>query len=243
MRAPQFTSWILWIPTSILELFAFLGALLLYPLGWSRRYCTSGEQGTGTPILLVHGYLHNASAWPYFLHHLRRHDHGPIYMLNLGHPFCSLHTYVEKVERKAQAIQTATGHSRLILIGHSMGGVVCSLYATTRAPRDSLQRIITIGSPVQGTHLAHIALSRCGRELIPGSPLLQELAHAARTRTDLSFHHITATKDVIAFPPRNTTFDTAHDHLIVHQLGHISLLYAPPVIRQVLLWLRDSKGV
>ncbi len=231
-----------WIYSIITEAIALISALLLYPLGWSKRYQIAGEKGKGTPILLVHGYLHNSSAWPYIRNRLQRAGHGPIYTINLGHPFRSLQTHAGAVHKKVEEIRQATSQPHLILIGHSMGGVVASLYAATIAPRGVVKQIITLGSPLKGTLLAHIALGRCGRELIPGSPTLHALAQAVHARTDLQFHHITSNTDGVVFPPKNTCFDGTKSHYVVNHLGHMAILYAPSISDQLLYWMRPSSS-
>lgn len=79
---------------------------------------------------------------------------GPIYTIDLGSPFLSIEEYAEKVKEKAKQIAHETGHTKLALIGHSMGGLVSAYYAIHLAPEGSIRSVITLGSPMQGTKVA-----------------------------------------------------------------------------------------
>src|SRR5690606_4003673 len=128
------------------------------------------------PILLVHGYLNNSSAWSHYLDVLPKQGLGPVYAIDLGHPFLPLSAYAHKVKEKAEEIRKQTGRGDLVLIGHSMGGIVSSLYAAKLAEKGSVTDLFTIGSPLSGAPMAAMAgIGPNGREMREGSPLLAEI--------------------------------------------------------------------
>jgi triacylglycerol esterase/lipase EstA (alpha/beta hydrolase family) len=172
-----------------------MGAVFLKPFAYFSQKRVVHAKNEGRPILLVHGYLHNATAWVYQKQRLAEEGFGPIYVLNLKKPFASIVAHAEQLKEKALEIQQETGRSDLILIGHSMGGLVCSWYATQLAPRGKVTDLITIGSPLRGTTLAKVGLGSNAREMERDSLFLYELQKAIQKSRSTRFYHIASMTD------------------------------------------------
>src|SRR5260221_11174004 len=82
-----------------------------------------------TPILLVHGYRQNQMDWIWFRAQLKNQQVGPVYSINLSPPTASIADLAQLIQKKVKSIQEETQQSQIILIGHSMGGLVSSYYA------------------------------------------------------------------------------------------------------------------
>lgn len=223
-----------WTHAMTFEFFALIGVPLL-------RLFTSREtiSGKGKPILLVHGYVNNGSVWIFQKMWLKKAGLGPIYTINLGHPFRSIQEYAEKVKTKAEEIALETGRSDLILIGHSMGGLVSSLYALTLAKPGTVTDIITIGSPLEGTPVACIALGPNGREMECNSKLIKQLQDAMAKNRQIRFHHIATKSDQLVIPG-HTAVIADNNHFIIEDIGHASLLYSPRVTDKICEWIRGN---
>lgn len=193
--------------------------------------------GKGKPILLVHGYLNHSSVWTFQKRKFEKGGFGPIYTITLRHPFRSIRTYAEKVKIKAEAIAAETGRKDLILIGHSMGGLVSSLYATTLAAPGTVTDVITIGSPFVGTPMARIALGQNAREMEPNSPFLQQLLIAMAKNRQIRFHHIATKTDQLVIPGQSAVIKE-NPHFIYEDIGHAGLLYSTRVADKISEWLR-----
>jgi pimeloyl-ACP methyl ester carboxylesterase len=227
-----------WIWAMMVESFAVLFSILLRPLGFFKNQSRPLGDLHGTPILLIHGYLHNSSAW-FFLEKALAHLHiGPVYTLNLGFPFRSIEAYASIVQKKAEEIAEQTGNRDLILIGHSMGGLVASQYATTRRHAHGKLNVITIGSPLQGTHAAWIALGPNGKQMRPNSTFTQALQQAIKAATDTDFYHIGSSTDQLILPASSAFPGNApHREYKLSGIGHISLLFSRKVLLQIKTWL------
>jgi triacylglycerol esterase/lipase EstA (alpha/beta hydrolase family) len=66
----------------------------------------------------------------------------------------------------------------VILVGHSMGGLVARAYLQ-RHGESRVAGLVTLGTPHQGSRLAHIGYGENARQMRPGSPWLQALASPA----------------------------------------------------------------
>lgn len=193
----------------------------------------------GKPILLVHGYLHNASGWKRMLKRLSKQGIGPIYTINLGHPFLPLTEYAKRVEAKAKEIRRASGRDDLILIGHSMGGVVSSLYATRLAKEGSVTDVFTLGSPLSGSRLARqFGVGPSGREMRPDSPLLAEIRNSIQAKPNIRFYHAGSDADLLV--SADSALSGSGKQLRVTDLGHMGLLTSEKITDWIANELRSS---
>lgn len=222
------------------EVFALLAVIMLYPLGFISFEPKSNKTLFGQPILLVHGYLHNSSAWLYMKRRLKAEGFGPLYTINLGSPLHSIEEYAEQVKEKAQEIARQTGRSDLTIIGHSMGGLVGSYYAANLAPQDTVKNVITLGSPLNGTKLAGIGIGECAKEMRYQSNFVKALNEAI-SRVSTRFFNITSQSDLIVVPNDSAKFsDPKCESNAIPDLGHISYLFSDSVADNVLDYLQRS---
>lgn len=195
-------------------------------------------KGTKKVTLCVHGFLHNKSAWIGIKPYLNEcSEAGPVFSLNLGHPFQSIEDYTRYVQEKIKSIKEMAGNEDLEinLVGHSMGGLVCANYATKYAAEDKVRvaKLVTIASPLQGTYAAHIAslFCKCAAEMLPGSDFIKNINEKMATKEFqvIPCHHIGFCGDWIVSNSKTFFSDRKkNDHEIAY-LGHLSALYAPSV--------------
>lgn len=220
-----------WTHAMTFECLALLGVVILRFIPERKKIF-----GKGKPILLVHGYINHGSVWSFQKKWLIKRGLGPIYTINLRNPFHSIQDHAEKVKIKAQAITEETGRKDLILIGHSMGGLVSAWYATSLASPGSATDVITIASPFAGTPMARIAFGPNAREMERGSKLLQQLQIAMANNRHIRFHHIATQSDQLVIPGDSAVLKE-NNHFILEDLGHASLLFSPCVTKKICEWL------
>lgn len=186
-------------------------------------------QEGGRPILLVHGYLNTAAAWSHYLDALPQKKLGSVYTIELGHPFLPLSEYAQKVQEKADEILQETGQNELVLIGHSMGGIVSSLYAAKLAETGKVSHLFTIGSPLNGCPFAEIAgIGPNGREMRPGSPLLAEIREGLEAKKNaIRMFHVASDADTLV--PPDSALAGPGKKFFVTDLSHTELLSSKKV--------------
>ena len=89
------------------------------------------DQGEGTAIILLHGFLENSTMWNAFLPELTK-KNRVICIDLLGHGKTNCLGYVHTMEQMAEAVQAVLKHLKLrryYMIGHSMGGYVALAFA------------------------------------------------------------------------------------------------------------------
>ncbi|HZO15613.1 MAG TPA: alpha/beta hydrolase [Polyangiaceae bacterium] len=149
-----------------------------------KRSARAFENGAKAPLLLIHGYGQNRYAWHLparsFVNYLA--DEGyDVFNLDLrGHgrsrhlgarPPKDLNEYVrEDVPAAVDTVRRLSGHERVFLVGHSLGGLIS--YAAAPAIPDHIGGIVTIGSPYHFTRGSRF-LSLIGSGMLAADRTLQ----------------------------------------------------------------------
>ena len=108
--------------------------------------------GADRALLYVHGYNDyffqaemaarwNAAGWDVYAVDLRRHGRS----LRPGQTIAftrDLHLYFEELDAAISRIRDRDGHTRVVLSGHSTGGLTCALYAHHRRDRDTIDGLL-----------------------------------------------------------------------------------------------------
>lgn len=217
----------------LLDLISLPLVIAAYPTAYFDSNPKHLSKDVKRATLCVHGFLHNQSAWIAMRSHLKAcPEAGAIFSLNLGHPFQSIEDYTKCVQQKIQAIKEMSGGQELEinLIGHSMGGLVCSNYAVKYAKKDHVRvaRVVTIASPLQGSIMAYIGKwcgCKCSAKMTPRSEFIKNLTAKVKQLKDVHFYHIGCAGDAIVLK-NHTYFEGRHNHLELPYQGHISALFS-----------------
>lgn len=250
---------------------------LLYwlPLTWFDPVSSkiTEKQKSETPVLLVHGWLHNSSAWHRFRKALLKDNPDRlVFTIDLGvNPFTNSidGTYQTKLTAKLNEIKALTNSNKIHLVGHSMGGMVSTVYACNQAAMKNgvkVESLITIGSPLEGTPLARIAPDRCGRSMRRDSPLIMgtKIKNDADSESVLEgqYKKLTDRIDDIRNEVRVFHFGTKGDAFVpcssaicsqknidpqsyktFSRLGHVAMVFSPKVIQTTIAHINNTLHV
>ncbi len=229
---------VLWARAIILDFFLQSYVILILSFLNIKKWQI---RGSGTPLLLVHGYLHPSAVWIHLMHRLQKAGFGPIYTLKMGNPFDSIAEYAERLSEKAFQIFNETKNPNLILIGHSMGGLVSAYYATKLDEKDLVTHVITIGSPLKGTDVAKIGIGKCTNEMTFHSDFTEELVKEMQKEKKVKFFHIGSKTDQLVIPYTSSfVIEEPSRSLLLEGVGHIGLLFSRKVAKKIMEWLRLS---
>ncbi|OGN60238.1 MAG: hypothetical protein A3D96_05340 [Chlamydiae bacterium RIFCSPHIGHO2_12_FULL_44_59] len=188
--------------------------------------------GEGRPVLLVHGYMNHPNVWWFQKKWLKSLGFGPLYTISLGHPFQSIYRYAEIVKSKVDQIAQDTHRDDIILIGHSMGGLV-ALWCGVQLDKGRLIKdIVTIASPLQGTPVAWLGMGPNAKEMRPKSPFIEELHRALKGNSLIRFQHIATHSDQLVIPGVSACL-LENPHYIFKDLGHASLLFSKRTAQKI----------
>jgi triacylglycerol lipase len=185
------------------------------------------------PVLLVHGYICNQRVWDKIAQALHQAGH-PVLAITLEPLFTSIDDYAAQVQQAVVQLQHATGASQVALVGHSMGGLVIRAWLRQHGSADVF-RIITLGTPHQGTRVAARAPTTNAAQMSWNSPWLQAL-QASETPATRQLMHIALTQhDNIVYPQREQVLTDASVTEFTG-LGHLEMCLDERVIQ----WLMQK---
>jgi len=138
------------------------------------------------PIVLLHGFGTSSRVLAPLARHLCRELRRPVVRCSLGG---ALPVHLGDVRRTArrvhEEIERLAACSRfdyVDVVGHSLGGLVAA-YLLKRLDRGRrIRRVVTLGTPHRGTPFSLVGVlllglvSRAVWQMVPGAPLLRELA-------------------------------------------------------------------
>lgn len=188
-------------------------------------------------VVFVHGFVCNRGFWNPWLRELRR-RHVPFVAVNLEPIFGPIDDYVLAIEQAVARIERATALP-VVLVGHSMGGLAIRAWLAHFDADARVRRVITIGSPHQGTWLARYAHSRPGNQMRLSSAWLTNLAAREPASRHARFTCFFGHCDNIVFPSACATLPGA---LNVHLPGvaHVRMAFETPVSDELSRWLEPA---
>ena len=221
------------------ESLALAGLALLYPLGMfsgrksSKKIPVDPEPSfDNQTIVLVHGLMANRSCFLPLESYLRLHG-----IKSIVHFEYQSRDGVEVAARKlAQFVKRHAQSKRICFVGHSLGGIVAQTYIQLLGGHRKTERLISIGSPHQGTYNAYWLASKVGQNLRPESNLYKRLVES-KDNVNLPFFSIAAESDNIILPRESAQ---QWETRCIEGIGHLGLLWSPTMMNLVLRLIQDD---
>lgn len=192
------------------------------------------------PILLVHGILHNHSAFIRLQKELRKLGWHNIFTVNYKTSSGSIHRMAGDIENKVLEILEHTGAQQVDIVAHSLGGLVARHCMCNGEARGKIRKLITLGTPHQGTRRSKLL------KLVPGSSLGEDLMENSYFIRNLNKTPLPKHSKVISisshFDWTSKNINTFHasgypeqnyQNINYQHLGHTGLLYSPQVLNDI----------
>lgn len=215
--------------------------IVTFPLGLlprSRRDAdTAGER---PPVLLVHGLYHNAGAWLLYRWWLRRAGYDRVETFQYSSWGRSFEALQAELSKTVDRLFSCAGRP-VILVGHSLGGLLCRACAGDAALEGKIAALVSLGSPHQGSKLAVLALGSLGRSLLYRGDLIVGVEDRP---LPASLPRLAVVSPVDSMVLPNEALQPRGDGWEVHQtppVSHVSLLYHPGTARRVLSFLDQAR--
>lgn len=237
-RSPRpqamYIGWIGWLRLVAAEVWAVLRVFfVLHPFAPWIDKPDPDVVGNEIPVLLVHGFFSNGGYWWGIKRHLRRNGIDSVYTINLEPPFCDIDELARQLARRVAAICAASGRPQVILVAHSMGGLVCRAYLQRLNGDRHTAKLITLGAPHAGTVHARLIPGPNLRQMRPGNHWLAALNREQGPRPRVPTMCIYSCHDNIVAPQDSGALEGA-----VNQptpgVGHLEMTFSP-VIQKLLL--------
>ncbi len=186
-----------------------------------------------TPVLLIHGLACNRGNWFWFRRRLEEKGFA-VFTVDVTPPFARIDAFAPQAARAVDEILAATGADRVILIGHSMGGLVARAYID-QFGEGKVAHVITLGSPHQGTWMTRFALGPNLRNMDLGSRWLNALRQREAGRAPQPYACFTCVytlHDNLVTPQKNAALPGAAA-IRLSGIGHLSMVLSTAVIAHV----------
>ncbi|ADU61696.1 MAG: alpha/beta fold hydrolase [Pseudodesulfovibrio sp.] len=216
-------------------------ALAAYPLAWLPR--REREPGL-LPVVLVHGLYHNRSAWVLFARWLARAGFTDLHTFQYNTFTGDFDTATDSLCQTLDRLLGPRPGARAILVGHSLGGLVCRAAAGDPRFAGRVAALITLGTPHHGSELARLGMGGMARGLIPGRTIAQHgipATVAAVPDPDCPRLALISPVDDFVFPASCLrTGRPGWDERLVAPMSHVFMLYSREVTAQVTDFLKSA---
>jgi triacylglycerol lipase len=221
------------------ELGGIARAVAAYPRGVfeSAIRCgtPTGDVGHDTPVLMIHGFGHNRSAWMVLERHLRKAGFANVHTFNYNPLLHDVPQLAERLKERIDLLRSVTGAKKIHLVGHSLGGVLIRWYVQELGGADVVDTAITVATPHQGTRSAMgpavFGRNRAARQLLPGSDVLRTLNRQAPT-PKVRWVAYYSNLDLLIQPCSSAKLDGARN-VLVKDHGHLSIVLSPRLARSI----------
>lgn len=200
------------------------------------------SRGNGMPLILIPGFACNRGYWRRFAGWLKDAGFGPVYAVTLEPVFGCIDEGARRLGERIEAVCAQTGADKVILIGHSMGGVSIRSYLHAGGSHRVAQAV-TLGSPHDGTILTK-GLSGLGRNLCQmsrGDAWAAALnAHQERD-CPVPITAIVSPHDCIVAPQESCylRYPNARN-VVLPGIGHLEMVISRPVFEATVAALRPG---
>jgi triacylglycerol esterase/lipase EstA (alpha/beta hydrolase family) len=174
------------------------------------------------PIVLVHGVLCNDGVWFALRRYLTQAGIGPVYTLNYGPMFADTEHFASQLAAKIAAVRAATGAARVVLVGHSLGGLIARA-CVRGAGGAQVSRLITVGTPHHGSIFAWLFPGWCLAQMRPGGAWLAALNRDEGAPPPVPTTALWSRHDTMVVPQASAMLGGA-DNVALIGIGHNALL-------------------
>lgn len=223
VRGCRIAIWLL-----IQETACLLLTILLRPFGWLHPQLPVRAEGARPPVILLHGLFQNRSCLFWMQYRLRAAGYQQIISINTP-PWRDMETLTEELAKKVDELRITLKVDKVILVGHSMGGIIARNYVQNRGGAAYVHGMVTLGSPHHGSKLAPFALSPMGKTLLPDSTFLRQFNSVVWPQVTQAVSIFTRYDNIVL--PAESAKMAGATLVELDGMGHTALLFHPRALQ------------
>ena len=210
---------------------------IYWPFRYVSNYWVLPESSPSrTPIVFVHGYFHNRSAWVKYFRWLKKEGFTHLLALDLKGKFNGIEKYAKQLEKEVEKLTEKYEVNKVDIVAHSMGGLVSRYYIQKLGGSKKVRKLVTLGTPHNGTKVAVFVLGKARPQMLPGSNFLEEISikdSGSLGGTELTVLYSDA--DFMIVPSDLARVNAEGiENRCVGLISHIGFIYNKSVFRNVL---------
>jgi triacylglycerol lipase len=239
----------LWLVRGILSsICSNVVVVCLFPLGFVKRLWMPDPTGSkvdtkagtkvNTGVVLIHGIYHNASAWAYYRWRLKRKGYSRIHAFSYSSWNATFWDIYEKFETWMKQVERDCPGEDMVMVGHSLGGLLAKTYAGKRDKSTSavIRRVITLGSPFKGSKMVVLGFGALADSLRYQGPLVREL-EKYQPSTQLPCVAFYSPVDNMVLPTESMIPPAGWKQEQTAPIGHVASLYHGPTFKRVFSYI------
>lgn len=207
------------------EFFSCLLLSFLLP-GWLPKLPPENRFDESTPIIFVPGYaLNRLSFWA-----LQRYLHSCGYTNSwaINHNILrdDITEFSKDLACHINDFSRRNNHQKVVLVAHSMGGIVCNHYLQTYGT-EKVAGLITIGTPWFGTIIHRLGFGKHVHQMKPKTALVD-------TPKQIPVPHLCfySSQDWVVLPTQNALHPENNSKMIANS-GHVSMLFSVQIFHDI----------
>jgi len=187
-----------------------------------------------TPVVFVHGFAGDQTNWLAAMAWFRVNGYSADETWAYDYDWTTdnkanargLATYVDLVRSR-------TGHSRVDIVNHSMGGLVTGWYVNMLGGQPKVRHVASIAGANHGTTAAYacILFTSC-QQMVPGSQFIRDYTAGDETPGDTRYATWYSPCDGVILPYYSTPLEGARNNFVLCQT-HLGFLIDPFVLNSV----------
>ncbi|MBY8880417.1 esterase/lipase family protein [Actinacidiphila acidipaludis] len=178
------------------------------------------------PVLLVHGFVDNRSAFALLRRSLQRNGWTRIQAVNYSPLTSDVRTAAAVLGTHIERICEESGERRVDIVAHSLGGLIARYYVQRLGGDAQVRTLVTLGTPHNGTRAIPALIPHpLARQMRPGSAVLEELAKPVR-RCRTRFVAFWSDLDQLMIPVESARLEhpgLSAKNIKVTGIGHLAL--------------------
>ena len=175
-------------------------------------------------IIIICGYLHNSSGALELQYEIEKRTLIPVRCINPESLLASIDNHSKNLGNEIAKAEQEIGERDIVLIGHSMGGIISLVYAFSTS-KSKVKDLITLSSPSKGTKIAHIGFGECAKEMCTDSDLIKKINEKSKTDHGIRILQIGLKNDLIV-PLKSAFLDGTpkENTRTINGMGHTEIL-------------------
>ncbi len=219
---------------------------LYWPARYISHYWTLPEEHpTETPIVFVHGYLHNRSAWLRYFKWFKKDGLKHLWTMDLKGKFSGIETYAAQLSDGIDKLLRKYNVDRVDIVAHSMGGLVSRYYVQKLGGSARVRKLVTLGTPHNGTKVAVFVIGKARSQMLPSSDFLTKMEIEQREslgETELTVLYSDADFMIVPTPLAQVNVEGIRNEC-VGLVSHIGFIYNRKVYERVLSILTSGDSI
>ncbi len=209
---------------------------LLIPLNFiSKKSKPPGEFDSQNPIILIHGYMMRGGVlWP-MKHYLKRKGFTRVFLFTYSPVWRDIPHFAEQLAQEVSETLSQCETDKVDLVAHSMGGLVARYYINFLGGDQYVERLVTLGTPHNGTVVANLSSFKSGAQMRPQSKFLTQLAENDDKLETVHTCSIYSDFDQLIIPEDSPILEGMSGiNRKIPGLGHAGLVYSRRVYHEII---------